>query len=67
MINFNRRFIANLGEIADPLHGLLKKGVSADAWPWDQRYQDAYDEWKKALKQDCLQSHPDLHDPNAEF
>eukprot|EP00965_Chrysotila_dentata_P131977 4363335-Pleurochrysis_carterae.AAC.1 len=38
MTNFNRRFIANLGEIADPLYSLLKKGVSApDAWPWDQR------------------------------
>eukprot|EP00965_Chrysotila_dentata_P136232 4504661-Pleurochrysis_carterae.AAC.1 len=33
MINFNRRLIANLGEIADLLYGLLKKGVSADAWP----------------------------------
>eukprot|EP00965_Chrysotila_dentata_P139654 4617315-Pleurochrysis_carterae.AAC.1 len=41
MIDFNRRFIANLGKIADPLYGLLKNGVSADAWPWDQRCQDA--------------------------
>eukprot|EP00965_Chrysotila_dentata_P189305 6173241-Pleurochrysis_carterae.AAC.2 len=38
IINFNRRFIANLGEMAKPLYGLiLKKGVSADAWPWNQR------------------------------
>eukprot|EP00965_Chrysotila_dentata_P139330 4606676-Pleurochrysis_carterae.AAC.1 len=41
IINFNRRFIANLGEIANLLYGLLKKSVSADAWPWDQRCQDA--------------------------
>eukprot|EP00965_Chrysotila_dentata_P146720 4844991-Pleurochrysis_carterae.AAC.1 len=34
MITFNSRFIANLGELAEPLYGLLKKGVSADAWPW---------------------------------
>ena len=67
MINFNRRFIYKIGDKSAPLHALLKKTVSDKNWPWTPQCQQAYDELRNSLTENCLQSHPDLTDPLAEF
>ena len=67
MINFNRRFIYKIGDTAAPLHALLKKELNGQPWPWTDRCQRAYDALRESLSEDCLQSHPDLTDPFAEF
>ena len=68
MINFNRRFIFMLSDVAAPLYDLVKQD---DTRSWDERYtaecDQAYQTLKQALVENCLNSHPDLSDPAAEF
>ena len=68
MINFNRRFIFMLSDVAAPLYALLKQD---DPRPWHERYtpecDTAYRTLKQALVENCMNSHPDLTDPSAEF
>ena len=68
MINFNRRFIYRIGDKSAPLHALLRKEVTQlPVWPWTPACQQAYDSLRASLTDNCLQSHPDLHDPLAEY
>ena len=82
MVNFNRRFIPRLAEIADPLYASLKGFKNSDLkasrhparsksgsrpFIWTEDCQRAYDQLKTALSEDCLTHHPDFRDPNAEL
>ena len=68
MVNFYRRFVYQLGTKAEPLFKLLRKDTPVGRdWPWNESCQRAYDGIKTDLKNATAQSHPDLHDPDAEF
>ena len=80
VVNFNRRFIPAIGHIAHPLYELLKGYKSSELkerrgnrpapsrpFNWTSECKVAFQQIKDILASDCLQSHPDLTDPEAEF
>ena len=70
MVNFYRQYIHQISTKAEPLFRLLKKDnlpPPGQRLPWGEEQQQAYDGIKAELADDCLNSHPDLLDPNAEF
>jgi len=60
MINFYRRFIPNVAEIAAPLNALRKKGAKFE---WGEAHQSAFDRLKEAIMQPPVLRMPDFSRP----
>ena len=68
MVNFNRRFVYDMGGLTEPLNQLLRKGAKGDEYIDDTpEARQAFEDLKAALSESCSQAHPDLTDPAAEF
>ena len=67
MVNFNRRFVQDLGHVASPLFRMLKKGAPVGEAAWDSERAEAFEKVKQAMKDSALQAHPDLRDPFADL
>ena len=81
VINFQRRFVPRIGHIAHPLYELLKGYKSSELksrrtnqpprngrpFNWTAECDQAFQEIKNIIAADCLNAHPDLTDPDAEF
>ncbi|QRV96785.1 Retrotransposable element Tf2 protein [Ceratobasidium sp. AG-Ba] len=59
-VNFYRRFIAEFGKIARPLHDLTKKETKFE---WSQKCQQAFEEIKKRVCENPVLIHPDPDKP----
>lgn len=60
LVNYYRRFIKSLSNIAEPLYGLLKKGTT---WQWTDTHQRAYESLKMALTSAPLMRLPNFDLP----
>ncbi|QRW20373.1 Retrotransposable element Tf2 protein [Rhizoctonia solani] len=58
--NFLRRFVANFGHMARPLHNLVKKDIP---WKWDTREQEAFQGLKDAITNAPVLCHADPSKP----
>ena len=60
LVNYYRRFVQGLSDIAEPLYRLLKKGI---IWQWTDIHQRAFEALKLALTSDPLMGLPDFDRP----
>lgn len=60
MVNFYRRFIPNVAELAAPLNQLRRKG---EKWQWGPPQQEAFDKLKECIMQPPVLRMPDFGKP----
>ena len=60
LVNYYRKYIANVARVSKPLYNLLQKGVK---WKWGQKEQGAFDSLKTSLTSSPVLA---FFDPNLE-